>query len=78
MTSDQAVLEVPDGWYFDDYEAGTWLHVVGGRIVEDGVHLMCACADNDANWRGHGLSARYVCSCASKTVSAKGLRWLNS
>lgn len=37
--------------------------------------LMCACADNDANWRGHGLTARYVCTCGETTTSAKGLRW---
>jgi hypothetical protein len=36
---------------------------------------MCACADNDANWRGHGLSARLVCICGGTTVSAKGLAW---
>lgn len=36
---------------------------------------MCACADNEANWRGHGLSARYVCTCGGTTTSAKGLTW---
>lgn len=45
------------------------------RLVER--RLMCACADNDSNWRRHGLSAYYVCSCGGETVSAKGLRWLN-
>lgn len=38
---------------------------------------MCACADSESNWRGHGLSARYVCTCGGKTVSATGLRWLS-
>lgn len=37
--------------------------------------LMCACADDDANWRGRGLTARYVCTCGGTTTSAKGLRW---
>lgn len=36
---------------------------------------MCACADRADNWRGHGLSATYVCLCGGATVSATGLRW---
>ncbi len=36
-SSKQAPLNMPDGWYFDEYEAGTWLVVIGGRIVADGI-----------------------------------------
>jgi len=37
--------------------------------------LMCACADKDANWRGHCLNASYVCTCQGRTVSRLGLHW---
>lgn len=37
MTSDQDTANLPDGWYYDDYDLGTWLVVVGDRIIKDGV-----------------------------------------
>ncbi len=36
---------------------------------------MCACADVDSAWIGHGLTARYVCTCGGATVSTRGLCW---
>jgi hypothetical protein len=34
----------------------------------------CQCWHDDANWRGHGLSARYLCSCGDGPAIVYPLR----
>lgn len=29
--------DIPDGWYYDDYDVGAWLVVIDDRIVKGGI-----------------------------------------
>lgn len=44
---DHALL---DGWYFDDYDAGTWLVAIKGKVVRDGILSREEAVDVYMNW----------------------------